>query len=169
MESVVNDAKGDEIGKGLTSMTCSGGKISIDLRNLMASRASQAGKDMEVKIEGDMTEYPSAMTAGQSLSDATMIMRAYSSGSELSTTTIKITDRKVAAVESKTTSAGTWECYKITYTMDMKMKVGAMSVPGMKPMQVTEWFSYKVGTVRSETYKNEKLESYSELTAYKKP
>jgi hypothetical protein len=39
----------------------------------------------------------------------------------------------------------------------------------MKPIKVVEWFSFKVGTVRSESYRNEKLEGYSELTAFKKP
>jgi hypothetical protein len=169
METVMADAKGKEEGRAQTSMTCENGKISIDLRGFVSPSLTKESKDTEMKIDGNMLDYPAAMTDGQALSDGNMVIHTWSGGKEVSTTTIKIYNRKVASKETKTTPAGTYECYKITYTEEASMVIGGMNLNVMKPMQVTEWFSYKVGTVRSETYKEGKLQGYSELTSYKKP
>ncbi len=169
MDMVMKDQKGKDAGTATTSMKCEDGKISIDMKNFISPQMQASNKDMQMTFEGDMLEYPSDMPVGGTLPNAKMIMHASSDGKEVMTTTINITDRKVQAKESLTTPAGTWECYKITYTMDMNMMVGSMNMPGMKPMQAVEWFSPKVGAVRSETWKNGKLEGYTELTELKKP
>jgi hypothetical protein len=110
------------------------------------------------------------MKAGDNLADGTVTMTVSDkkSAQVISTTTINIKNRKVEAVENKTTPAGTWECYKITYTSEFVSLVSGMTLP-IKPRTTTEWFSFKVGTVRTESFKNGKSEGYSELTKFNKP
>ena len=151
------------------TLSCAGGEYRMDMKSLAGAAGSPQGKDMTVKIEGNTLDYPKTMTAGQTLKDGEMTIYTYSNGSLVSTTKIAVRDRKVDAVESKTTTAGTWECYKISYITDVNMQIGSMNMPGMKPRKCVEWFSFKVGTVRSETYSGDKLEGYSELTGLKKP
>lgn len=72
--------------------------------------------------------------------------------------TMEMVDRKVEGKESLTTSAGTFDCYVISYTTEMKMGLNTM-------FKNKEWIAEGVGMVKSENYnKNGKLMGYSELT-----
>ncbi|HLG03462.1 MAG TPA: hypothetical protein VI731_07685 [Bacteroidia bacterium] len=168
MESVTNNPKGKEESRGTVIMTCEDGKIMIDISGMIPAENRKETKGTEYKFEGNMVDYPATMSAGQSLPDVVMIMRAITDGTEGMTMTYKVVDRKVVARESRTTPAGTYDCFKITSTNSMAMQIGPMNVPAMKPMQSIEWFSFKVGAVRMETHKNDKMMNYSELTAFKK-
>jgi len=168
VDVIMKDGKGKDIGTGSYELTCKGNTYSMDMKNFISAQQKEAYKGMDIKMEGDLLEYPSGMTAGMALPNGNMKMIVTDKGTEVNNTTINIHDRKCVAIENRTTPAGTWECYKITYTIDMIMKVGVMTMP-IKPRTSTEWFSFKVGAVRTESYKNEKLEGYSELTAFKKP
>lgn len=170
IDVVTKDGKGKDLGKGQYKVSCTGGKFSMDMENFISQQSKDAYKDMDLKIEGNTLDYPNDMKAGDKLADGTVTMRVLDkkSGNEISTTIINIKDRKVEAVENKTTPAGTWECYKITYTSEFVSKVGTMTLP-IKPRTTTEWFSFKVGTVRTESFKNGKSEGYSELTKFNKP
>ncbi len=64
------------------------------------------------------------------------------------TVSVSITDRKVAGKETVTTSAGTWECYKITYKSKITMKIG-IGIP--IKMDVTEWYAPGFGVVKTES------------------
>jgi hypothetical protein len=150
------------------TLSCAGGEYRMDMKSFAGAAGSPASKDITMTFEGNTLDYPKTMTAGQTLKDGQVVIKSFSNGSLVNTTTVKIYNRKVEALESKTTPAGTWECYKISYTTDISMEIGGMKMP-IKPRQSTEWFSFKVGTVRTETYKGDGLEGYSELTSLKKP
>ncbi len=167
--TVMKDEKEKELSKAEIGVKCDGGKYLIDMKSFAAAQMSQAGKDMTLTFEGDLLEYPADMAVGANLKNGSIKIHTLNNGTEFSTTTITIHDRKVEAKESKTTPAGTWECYKISYIQEVNIKMGSMNMPGMKPIKVIEWFSFKVGSVRSENYRNEKLDGYTELTAFKKP
>jgi hypothetical protein len=171
IDVVMKDGKGEQTGTSTYDLTCSGSTYMMDLKSMATQQANAtgAGKDMEMTIEGDMLEYPADMIAGQSLPGGKLTMTMQGKGSPMKTvTTIVIKDRKCEAVESKTTPAGTWQCYKITSTQEVTTRMGTITMP-IGPRTSTEWFSFKVGAVRSESYKDGKLEGYSELTAFKKP
>lgn len=168
IDFTATDAKGKESGKGQFELTCAGGGYKMDMKSLITPQQKDAYKDMQLTLEGDMLEYPANMTAGMALTGGTVTMDVTDNGQAMNHTTIVIKDRKCVAVESRTTPAGTWECYKITYTSEITTKVGMMTLP-IKPRTCTEWFSFKVGVVRTESYREDKLEGYSELTAFKKP
>ena len=74
-----------------------------------------------------------------------------------------IKNRKVEKKDSITTPAGTFECYKITYNMDMKTMF-------KRSIKVTQWLASGIGLVKTETYNQKgELEGYSELTKLEKP
>lgn len=171
---IMNDGDGKQSGTANYQLTCTGTSYLMDLKGVAAAAAGTDSrmKGMDMQFEGDMLDYPSVMVAGQSLTGGNIVMKMMMSGMALSTTTITISDRKCEKLESKTTSAGTWSCYKITYTTGGKTKMNFgnnTSETVIEPRQCTEWFSFKVGSVRTETYKSGALEHYSELTAFTKP
>lgn len=171
MNAVSKDAAGVAKDTMDFSFVCEGGVVHMDLSAIASQAAKSAGgaKDAEVSVNADMLDFPAGMTVGQTLPGGSVTITAKMKGSPMAAVTrMVIKDRKCVAIETKTTPAGTWECYKITSTMEGSTKVATMEMP-VPPRQTTEWFSYKVGSVRTETYSNGKLEGYTELTAFKRP
>jgi hypothetical protein len=170
---IMNDGEGKQSGTAAYQLTCTGTSYMMDLKGIAAAAAvtDSRAKGMDMQFEGDMLDYPAVMVAGQSLTGGNIIMKMMMNGMVMSTTTVTIKDRKVEKIEDKTTSAGTWSCYKITYTTSGVTKMnfmGKSSETQIEPEQHTEWFSFKVGPVRTENYKNGALEGYTELTAFTK-
>lgn len=74
---------------------------------------------------------------------------------------VRMYNRKVEAFESVTTPTGTFDCYKLTYDMDVK-SIMKMTV------KATQWVAKNVGAVKTESLdKNGKLVGYSLLTAFR--
>ena len=138
------------------SAECVNGIFSLNMFGGMA--ANESGVDME--IDGDFLDIPSNPKAGQTLEDKTITLKMITEGTSSSLLNFKynFTNRKVEAVESITTSAGTFDAVKLSY--DMTFKIGIAIT-----YSVVEWYSEGVGMVRSELYTGKgKLKSYSELT-----
>ena len=73
---------------------------------------------------------------------------------------VETTDRKVIGKETITTPAGSFNCFVITSTTDMKMGMSQRSTS-------KQWITEKVGTVKSENYdKNGKISGSSLLTKF---
>jgi hypothetical protein len=171
MEAVSKDAAGVAKDTNTFDFICEDGMMRMDLSALARQQASAQGaaKDAEVSVEADMLQFPATMTVGQALPGGNIKVTVKTKDSPLVVVTnITIKDRKCVAIESRTTPAGTWECYKITATLEGSTRMGTFNMP-MPPTQTTEWFSNKVGSVRSESYQKGKLQGYTELTAFKKP
>jgi hypothetical protein len=170
IHAVITDDKNKESSNVDYTVSCEGGFFKMDMKSFAAAASAEQAKSMKIEMEGNTMDYPQTMTVGQKLPDGEITMKLSSDGSLVMTNVIKYHDRKVEAIETKTTSAGTWECYKISYIADFEstMAMNGMKLP-VKPRKTVEWFSFKVGTVRTESYKSDKMESYSELTTFKKP
>jgi len=153
----ISDKKGEEITTTDYKITCENNVISIDFKSLMNPDMFAQYKDMEVDFEGTNIELPDDLSVGKNLKDANMVMTIKMGGLNMNMT-MDLVNRKVEGKESITTPAGTFDCYVITYTMEMKM--------GMKStIKNKEWIAEGVGMVKSENYnKNGKLMGYSELT-----
>lgn len=132
---------------------CDNGVITIDMEKYIPQESLQAFKDMNMDLEVDNLELPQNLEVGMTLDDGGVTL-----SSNFMTMTTTIENRKVESIETITTPAGTFECYKITYDMNMKM--------GMtRTMSGVEWITKDVGVVKSETYKsNGKSMGYSLLT-----
>lgn len=134
--------------------SCEDGVIKLDMDRFFPEETMQAFKDMDMNIETENLEIPSDLEVGKTLKNASLKM----TGSMPFKMEVNITDRKVEAKESVTTPAGTFECYKITYTISSKT---IMSVE----TKGADWIAKDVGMVKAENYnKNGKLQGYSLLT-----
>ncbi len=135
------------------AVSCQNGVYAVDLRNLVPAEATTSHKDMQVRVEGDLAEYPARLEAGQTLKDATMSVEPTSGGLNggmgLKKITFTLKNRKVEGKETITTPAGTYECFKITYDANMKAVIGVN-------FQAAEWFAPGFGVVKTETYRNGK-------------
>jgi hypothetical protein len=156
------DKKGEETFSNDIEYVCEDGVFKISLES-MTAQMTEAYKDMEITMTQSELVIPSDLTVGQDLPDADMEMVVSSSGMQIMKMNFKITERKVEAIESLTTSAGTFECYKMSQKTNTKM----MFID--KTYKTIDWFAEGIGSVRSETYtESGKLETYRVLTNIKR-
>ena len=143
------DGKGKSLGSVQLQARCENGIYYIDMKNYM----NQQSMDLEI---------PGNLKAGDVLKNGDMKMSFSSGGMTVMNMTVAITNRKVDAVESITTPAGTFECYKISYDIATKMMINIRA-------KGTEWYSKDVGMVKSESYSSDgKLMGSTVLASVKK-
>lgn len=156
------DEKGKSQGASTYTIKCEGGIFMIDMKTMIDPKVMGSYKDAEVTIQSDHLEMPYNPSVGQTLKDGSLTMTINPNSPMPMKNIINITNRKVEAVETITTPAGTFECVKISYDVETKMMVKIRS-------RVEEWYSKDVGTVMSKTYDSRgKLQGYSQLTSMKK-
>lgn len=161
IEMRVTDKKGEEVMDNDFNVTCANGVTSIDFKSLMPANMTEQYAEMETEITGTNLEIPNNLSVGQQLPDASMEMKI-NMGVMKMNMNLHITDRNVIAKEQVTTSAGTFDCYVITYNSMVKM--------GMKnEFSGKQWIAEGVGMVKQEDYnKKGKLTGKSVLTAFSK-
>jgi len=94
-------------------------------------------------------EYPANMNVGDQLKDGQFNMDYESTSGLKSSIEISITERKVEGKETITTTAGTWECYKISARNRIVSKTAGIGFP--IKMDVVEWFVPGFGIVKTES------------------
>lgn len=141
-------------------MRCENGEFYIDMSSMMdPATAGTFGTD--IKVTSSELSYPSNLSVGQTLPDASFSISSGSQGVTVLSMTIDVANRVVAAKESVTVPAGTFDCYKITYNVDTKMlfKISATAAV---------WMTKGGGMVKTETYdKKGKLTSSMVLSELK--
>lgn len=164
VEATIKNDKGKTLNEGNNYVVkCENGTIKLDISSMMMSDFGNQMKNMEVSISGTGIEIPAVLTEGMTLTDGTTEMKMGSNGMTFMNMKFDIKNRKVEKKESITTPAGTFESYKITYDMDMKVLV-------KRSMKVVQWLAPGVGLVKSESYNQKgELEGYTELTKFEKP
>ena len=147
--SEMKDEKGKNISKGAGKYKCSGGILLIDAKVAMPQEQMGAYKDMDIKADEVFIEYPASFSDGQSLKDADFKMDIVNKGAIFSTVTLEQSNRKVEGKESVTSSAGTWECWKITYDGRFRATIGGPTGIGIPVnFKSTEWFAPGFGIVK---------------------
>ena len=146
---------------GEFQVKCENGIFKMDMRSVMSGAQMQqfeGMEDMDIEVNSEDLELPSNMNIGDKLKDGSLTITVSGGAMTMFNSTTDITNRKVEAIETVTTSAGTFECYVISSNINSKM--------GFVKMQLTskDWIAEGVGMVRQESYKNGKLQGYSELT-----
>lgn len=156
------DDKGNLISTSTYEVTCSKGVVSMDFKSLSRPELlEQFGDDVDVTMTGTNIDYPNDLSVGQSLPDAGMFIKINLSGINMNMNT-EIKDRKVIGQEKITTPAGTFDCYIITATTEMKMATKMTS-------HSKQWIAEGVGVVKVEDYnKKGKLQSMGLLTSFSK-
>ncbi len=164
ISATVLDKKGEELHTGDYNIACKENGYEIDVTNMMNPAVMKSTYGMEVEVSGDALVFPNDLNVGKELEDASAEIIVSSSGIKIMTMTFDLTNRKVILQESVTTAAGTFDCYKLEY--DLNMKLGFVK----KKYKVIQWIAEGVGVVKDETYnKKGKLDSSSELTKFEKP
>ncbi|TBN00838.1 hypothetical protein EYD45_13510 [Hyunsoonleella flava] len=161
IEAVIFDEKDKEITTTSYDIMCEGNSISIDFKSLISPEMLQQYKDMDIDVSGTNIELPNDLDVGKKLKDANMIMTINMGGMNMKMT-MDIINRTVDSKESVTTSAGTFNCYALSYDSEVKMGIKTS-------FTIKEWIAEGVGVVKTESYnKKGKLMGYSELTSISK-
>lgn len=162
VETINFDKNGKESTKGTFEVKCKDGNLYMDITSIMAPQMTESFAQMEMTVTGDGLQLPAKLEIGQSLPDASAEFKAASGGINIMTMKMDVVERKVVGKEVVATGLGSYECYKISYTTNVKMLVN-------KSFTTIAWFAPKVGMVKSEVYnKKGTLESLMELTKFQK-
>lgn len=155
------DKKDESLGSQELDMRCKDGVFYMDMKNFYNQAAMGDMGNAEMTIDAKDLMFPANLKPGETLPDGSMTM-SYASGPIPMNMSINIFNRKVEAIENITTPAGTFECYKISYDLEMKVPIKITS-------KAIQWYAKNAGAVRTESYsKNDKLMGYSELTTLRK-
>lgn len=158
VKSETFDPKGKEQAAQELTMKCENGIFIMDMKGFIDPKTMGNSAEMEVKIDAKNMEFPAVLTSGMILKDASIRISMGSGGMTFMNIETRIFNRKVEGIESVTTPAGTFECYKISYESEVKAMV-KVTVKGV------QYIAKNVGVVRSENYdKNGKLTDYSVMS-----
>ena len=152
-------AKGvDSIFKQEYTLECKNGEFYINMDTYIDQNSMSAYRNMEIEADVEQMTLPSNLKKGQQLNNGRVTLKIKNNGIKILTINTVITDRKVEGFEKATTSAGTFDCIKISYTIETKMMFKVK-------MSGIEWIAKNIGVVKSESYnKKGKLESSTLLT-----
>lgn len=125
---------------------CEGNRFLFDMNSFIDKKTLESYKDMKVEMTIDEVDIPIGVTAGTTLKDGSIIMKVVSEGPIQMSIKTLITNRKVEAIETITTPAGTFECLKLTQTITTDMGMAKVTI------KTVDWISKNVGTVKSESY-----------------
>src|SRR4030095_7784991 len=117
-------ANGQTIKKGTNDVRCSNGVMQMNMKVFIPPAQLEQMKTGTANINDVYLEYPSNMNVGDQLKEGQLRMDYESSSGLKSSIEISITERKVEGKETVTTTAGTWECYKISAKNKIVSKIG---------------------------------------------
>jgi hypothetical protein len=154
-------AKGKSELKNTYQMKCTGNTLLLDARSMISEEQLKSFKDMDMKFTYDNIEYPTKLTVGEKLKDAS-VKGEGKSGPMAMNFNMLIKNREVVAQEKLTIPAGSYDAYKLKSDMNMEMIMG---FPVKMEMQTV---SYRapglIWDLKTETYRKGKLMGYSELS-----
>jgi len=159
LKNEVEDEKSEVVNSSEFTVKCEGGKFFIDMNSYLNQEQMGAYEGMQMDIDADALTIPSNLKVGQKLNDGRVtVVVKNAAGIKMFTMNVDIKNRKVDKFEKITTTAGTFDCVKISYDIEMKMLFTIKA-------SAIQWFAKNVGVVRQENYnKKGKLDSYSLIT-----
>ena len=143
------DTKGKTITNATNNVKCVNGVMQMDMKVFIPAVQQEQMKSGAASASNVYLEYPANMNVGDQLKDGQLNMDYESASGLKSSIEISITERKVEGKETVTTSAGTWDCYKITAHNRIVSKISGIGIP--IKMDVTEWFAPGFGIVKTES------------------
>ena len=143
------------------SIQCTGGQLQFDLKLMLPPQQNeQYNTNVQSSGQSSYLGYPADMKVGDQLPDGTLNMDISHSGpgggpaappppGPRQTLTMVISNRKVEGQESITTTAGTWNCFKISYKSKITVKTGPFGFP--VTVEGTEWFAPGFGVIKTQS------------------
>lgn len=162
---VYTDAVGKVLSKGDIEVSCQNGEFFMDMKDLASFSTAVSAANDDIAVAGDFMNYPDAFSNSfdgdnQYFDDASI--KVYEKKNKKNRANISVYDREFVTTENVTTPAGTFNCAKIKYNVDVNTPQNKYSGYGY------EWYAPNVGIVRTEQYdKNKVLQSYSVLEVVK--
>ncbi len=149
MQELYDAKKGDKIATSDLEWRCENGTLHFDMKsmNLMMDNTQQMNMGeggMTMDVTGDQLDLPSDLSVGQALKDVSYTLKMTMGTMTVMNRTFHIKDRKVEAQESLTTPAGTFDCYKVTFT--------TTNDKGRGEIKSALWYAKDAGLVKSENY-----------------
>ena len=143
------DAKGKSITKATNNVKCENGVMQMDMKTFIPPMQMEQMKSGSATATDVYLEYPANMNVGDQLKNGQLNIDYESTNGLKCSIEISITERKVEGKETVTTSAGTWECYKIFAKNKIVSKIADTGIP--ITMDVIEWFAPGFGIVKTES------------------
>lgn len=165
INSTTFDKKDKEVNSGNYKIFCKNGAVQLDMKSLFPTESLAAYENMDIVFSGEHLDLPPQLNIGDKLKDGSIKgeVKDKESGSTFSTFDFNITDRTVEGKETVTTPAGTFDCFKVTYNMNMVTNMMGVNIP--MNFKGIDFITEEVGVVKSENYnKNGKLNGYTLLT-----
>jgi hypothetical protein len=160
--STYSDKKGEAQYENEVEVDCKDGVLYFSSSKFLDPSTMSAYESMEVEVDANHMEMPLNVKAGTELQDGSVKAVVSNNGMKLVTISVHISNRRVEALETMDTPAGSFECIKTSY--DALSEIGFVKVR----ISAVEWYCPEVGTIRSESYnKNGKLTSYTVLESIK--
>lgn len=152
------DPKGKEMANTTMESSCKNGVYETELRSF-GGEMMPTDANMKVNVTGDKVLYPSKLNVGDKLQDAAINVKTEMNGMTLMNMNVQVTDREIVSQESLTTPAGTFDCLKISYTVNFKMM-------GQRSSKTIEYIAKGLGLIKTESYNEKgKLTGVTILTA----
>lgn len=164
VQEIIDPKKDKSMGTSETEWICENGVLHFTVNSMsVMDNGQQTNPGMTVDVTGDKMDVPSNLSVGMTLKDITYNIKMAMSGMNLMNRTFTVKDRKVESQEDVTTPAGTFKCYKITFTTTSEKGLGSGT------FKTAMWYAKDAGMVKSENYKEDgKLSSRQVLTAITK-
>lgn len=147
-QSEMFNKKGKSTVKGSGTVQCNGGVMFVDVRVMLPQQQQEQFAKADAKMDNMYIEYPVGMKEGDQLKDASLNMDIDNNGMKQSVT-MNVNNRKVEGKESVTTTAGTWECFKISYKSRISIKTMGVGIP--VNLEGIEWYAPGFGIVKTES------------------
>lgn len=162
-QEIYDAKKGDKIATSDLQWKCENGTLHFDMKsmNLMMDDTQQMNMGdggMTLDVTGDQLDLPSDLSVGQTLKDVSYNIKMAMGTLTIMNRTYHIKDRKVESQENLTTPAGTFDCYKVTFT--------TVDDKGRGEIKSSIWYAKDAGLVKSENYDDKgKMTGRQVLTA----
>jgi hypothetical protein len=140
------------------AMRCYKDTLFISMKSMLPAGTLESYRNMQIEISGNDLPYPRSVKESETLPNATIQVEVSSGGMRMLGIKATTGERRVESKEKVTTSAGDFECFKISETTEVK--VGFITTK----TKTNSWFAPGVGLVKQETFdKKGRLNNRKEL------
>lgn len=149
VQSEFFDAKGKSLNKAVNKIKCENGILMMDMKIFIPAAQQEQMISASASTSEVYLEYPAVMKVGDELKDGQFHLDFENTSGIKSSLDISITGRKVLGQETITTSAGTWNCFKISANNKITTRIAGIGLP--IKATTTEWFAPGFGVVKTES------------------
>jgi hypothetical protein len=144
----MQDEKGKSLNKTVTGVVCDNGVMKMNMKMFLSPAQQEQFRNATATGETYL-DYPSAINTGDRLKDGQFTAETETTPGVKTSIEVKISERKAESKETITTSAGTWDCIKITAINIITTRIAGIGIP--IKLEVTEWFAPGFGVVKTES------------------